>query len=65
MAFVDYHKGNFQGLTKEPSLTGELLGQSVLNQLNLNLNKCIKIITDCYGVICSEQKKAVSKLLDR
>lgn len=65
LGFLDCHEHNYHDYTKEPIITGQILGQTVLSfmtKIGLTLKNCIGIGTDTCSVMLSDQKGAVSEL---
>lgn len=65
LGFLDCHEENYDDFTKEPILTGQILGQTVLSfiqKLGLPVENCVGIGTDTCSVMMSDQKGAVSEL---
>lgn len=65
LGFLDCHQENYDDFTQEPILTGAILGQTVvanLNKLGLPLDTCVGIGTDTCSVMLSDQKGAVSEI---
>lgn len=65
LGFIDCHKTNYDDFTKEPILTGEILGKTVvsfLNKIGLPFENCVGIGTDTCSVMLSDQKGAVSEI---
>lgn len=65
LGFLDCHQENYDEFTKEPVLTGVILGKTVLNflsKLGLPLETCVGIGTDTCSVMLSDQKGAVSEI---
>jgi len=65
IGFVDCHKENFDLSTEEPKMTGEIIGQTVLNILLkflLDLDFCVGISTDSYATMTGLERGAVNTL---
>ncbi|CAH1104324.1 unnamed protein product [Psylliodes chrysocephalus] len=65
LGFVDCHTENYDECTKEPKLSGEILGNTVISfieKLGLPFENCVGIGTDTCSVMLSEQKGAVSQV---
>lgn len=65
VGFIDCYKSNFDDPTEEPTVSGEVLANTVLNFLlkhNFNFNDCVGIGTDTCNLMLGEQKGAVTYL---
>lgn len=65
LGFIDCHHENYDDFTQEPILSGTILGQTVvanLNKLGLPLDTCVGIGTDTCSVMLSDQQGAVSEM---
>lgn len=55
--FIDPHNYNFKNSEIEPKLNGKIFGETVLklmDNFNLDLNNCVGVATDGFGVMASK-----------